>query len=278
MHTNPSGQPEARTRPKGQAPTGDDNNAVLSRAAEQVGFNPTTYQTDLLIQYAELVQNANETSNLTGIGNIQGAVRKLIAPSIRLLAPAGGWLPTAEWWANRSVIDIGSGAGIPGIPLAILVPECNFTLLEARAKKCQFMRQAVEQLGIANVSVVNSRAETAGRNPDHREQYDVAVARAVAPLPELAELTLPFVCVGGTALLPKGGSDEDLRTEVEKASKAIETLGSAPAVVMGDVETDSGNGAEGPSGHERTIYLMKIAPTPPQYPRNAGIPKKRPIS
>lgn len=276
MHTNPSGQPEARTRHQRQVPKGDDNHAVLSRTAEQVGVKPTTHQTDLLIRYAELVQNANATSNITSIGSVQGVVSKLIAPSIQLLAPAGGWLPTTDWWAGRRVIDIGSGAGIPGIPLAILVPECEFTLLEARAKKCHFIRHAVEQLGISNVSVINSRAETASRQPDHRERYDVAVARAVAQLPELAELALPFVSVGGTALLPKGGSEEDLRDEVDRASKAVETLGSAPAMVMEG--TYSSNGAENASARERTVYLMKIAPTPPQYPRNAGIPKKRPIS
>ena len=271
--TNPSGQPEARIPHREEHPHGTDAVATLSRAAGQVGFQLTTAQTDLLTRHAQMVHHANSTVNLTSVGDADAIASKLTAPSIQLLAPAGGWLPTAEWWADRNVIDIGSGAGFPGIPLAILLPDCNFTLLEARAKKCQFMRDSVGQLGISNASVVNSRAETAGKKQGHRERYDVAIARAVAPLPELAELVLPFVCVGGTAVLPKGGSDADLRAEVEHASKAIDILGSAPAVVMG-----SDDSSDVALSNERIIYLMKIAPTPSQYPRNAGIPRKRPIS
>lgn len=272
--TNPSGQPEARIPHREEHPHGADAIDTLSHAAGQVGFQLTTALTNLLIRHAEMVHHANSTVNLTSVGDIDAIVSKLTAPSIQLLAPAGGWLPTAEWWTGRNVIDIGSGAGFPGIPLAILLPDCNFTLLEARSKKCQFLRDAVNQLGISNASVINSRAETAGQKQDHRERYDVAIARAVAPLPELAELVLPFVCVGGTAVLPKGGSDTDLRAEVQRASKAIDILGSAPAVVMGG-DDDSSDVA---SSNERTIYLMKIALTPSQYPRNAGIPRKRPIS
>lgn len=273
MHTNPSGQPEARTRRHEKQPHGENAVATIARAAQRVGFQLTNAQTDLLMRHAEMLHSASATVNLTSVRTTDAIVAKLVAPSIQLLAPAGGWLPTAEWWAGRSVIDIGSGAGFPGIPMAILLPECNFTLLEARAKKCHFMRDAIEQLGISNASVVNSRAETAGQKQAYRERYDVAVARAVAPLPELAELVLPFVCVGGTALLPKGGSDAELQSEVKTASKAIDTLGSAPAVVM-----DDNSGADAASGEERIVYLMKIAPTPDRYPRNTGIPRKRPIS
>ena len=271
--TNPSGQPEARIPLREEHTRGTDAIAKLSNAAGQVGFQLTTAHTDLLVRHAEMVHQANSNVNLTSVGDADAIVSKLTAPSIQLLAPAGGWLPTAEWWTGRNVIDIGSGAGFPGIPLAILLPDCNFTLLEARAKKCQFLRDAVDQLGISNASVVNSRAETAGQKQDHRERYDVAIARAVAPLPELAELVLPFVCVGGTAVLPKGGTDSHLRAEVERAAHAIDILGAAPAVIMG-----SDDASDVASSNERIIYLMKIAPTPSQYPRNAGIPRKRPIS
>ena len=246
---------------------------ALKDAADEVGLDLTLEQHQLLVRHAEMIDEGNSRMNLTAVRGTQAIVNKLVAPSIRLLAPAGGWLPTIEWWSGRRVIDVGTGAGVPGVPMAILLPDCNFTLLEARAKKCRFLREVSGELGLDNVTVLNSRAEVAGRSPTQRECYDVAVARSVADLAVLAELVLPFVQVGGTAVLPKGGSEPELQAEIERAAFAINTLGSAPAIVEPRLNDSSSTDRE-----YRTVYLMKIAQTPSQYPRNAGIPKKRPLS
>lgn len=245
---------------------------VLRKAADEVGSDLTREQSQLLVRHAEMIDAANSGMNLTAVRGTQAIVDKLVAPSIRLLAPAGGWLPTIEWWSGRNVIDVGTGAGVPGVPMAILLPNCNFTLLEARAKKCRFLHEVLGGLGLDNVTVLNSRAEIAGRSPTHRERYDVAVARSVADLAVLAELVLPFVQVGGTAVLPKGGSGPELQAEIDRAAFAIDTLGSAPAIVEPRLDDASQTNRE-----YWTVYLMKIAQTPSQYPRNAGIPNKRPL-
>ena len=249
-----------------------DVQSALAEAVRSVGFAPTDSQVNLLARHAELVESTNAEFNLTGVRGIGDVIAKLTVPSINLLAPAGGWLPTTEWWSGKRVIDIGTGAGFPGIPLAVMLPECDFTLLEARAKKCDFLRDAVDQLGLQNAAVVNDRAEAAGQDPLHRETYDVATARAVARLAELAELVLPFVSVGGVAVLPKGGKPHDLENELQRAAMALNTLGSAPPVVIPPL-----NGDETADSEERLIYLMKVASTPAAYPRNPGIPRKRPL-
>ena len=250
-----------------------DIECIIADAIRAVGFAPTDLQVKLLERHAQLVDASNAAFNLTGVRGISEIVAKLTVPSINLLAPAGGWLPTTEWWNGKRVIDVGSGAGFPGIPLAIMLPECNFTLLEARAKKCDFLRNAVTKLGLKNAEVENSRAEVAGQNPLHRERYDVATARAVARLPELAELVLGFVSVGGTAVLPKGGKPQELDNELQSAAMALNTLGSAPPVVMPPF-----NDTESADSEERLVYLMKLAPTPSRYPRNPGVPRKRPLA
>lgn len=247
--------------------------AALADATRSIGFTATESQIEQLLRHAELVHAANATLNLSGLQGTSEVIEKLTIPSIELLAPAGGWLPTAEWWNDRNAIDIGTGGGFPGIPMAILLPECEFTLLEARAKKCVFLHAAIAELGLENATVVNSRAETAGRDRRYRERYDVATARAVARMPELAELVLGFVGIGGVAVLPKGGNAHELDDELEAAAKALHVMGSAPPVVV-----PSPSEVADTNPVKRMVYLLKIAPTPPTYPRNAGIPRKRPIA
>ena len=250
----------------------EDIESLVADAVRDVGFTPTGLQIKLLMRHAQLVESNNAAFNLTGVRGIRDIIAKLTVPSINLLAPAGGWLPTTEWWSGKRVIDVGSGAGFPGIPLAIMLPECDFTLLEARAKKCKFLRDAVADLSLENTAVENSRAEDAGQNPRHREQYDVATARAVARMAELAELVLGFISVGGTAVLPKGGSDQELNDELQHAATALNILGSAPPVVIPPLSS-----VVPADSQERLVYLMKLAPTPATYPRNAGVPRKRPL-
>ena len=164
-----------------------------------------------------------------------------------------------------SLIDVGTGAGFPGLALAIALPGCRVSLLEAMQKRCQFLQAVCDELVLSNVRVIQSRAEITGREPEHREQYDRAVARAVAPLNVLCEYLLPFVLPGGMALCWKGPAAEE---ELSDGAFAARTLGGE----MGEI-------IELPCGNSRHVIVpvKKITKTLPQYPRKNGIPAKRPL-
>lgn len=169
--------------------------------------------------------------------------------------------------AKARILDVGSGAGIPGIVWAALWPEARMTLLEAKQKKCGFLNDVIETLDLGNAGVVTGRAEAAGHEPDHRETYDIVVARAVAPMATLAEWTLPFVRVGGRLIAIKGA---DIEEELDAAAEALATLGAArvPEIVP-YVRADGKNCA--------LVICTKSASTDAKYPRRAGMAKKRPI-
>jgi 16S rRNA (guanine527-N7)-methyltransferase len=167
----------------------------------------------------------------------------------------------------KSLIDIGCGAGLPGIPLKIMLPGLKLVLVDSVGKKVEFCRIAAQELGLTDVTALHARAEDLGQDKAHREQYDWAVARAVAPLPVLAEYLLPLVRVGGSMLAQKGSSAAD---ELEQANKAIRILGG------GQAKLDT---FELPVTHDQRalIQVVKEKNTPAQYPRKAGTPSKKPL-
>jgi 16S rRNA (guanine527-N7)-methyltransferase len=173
------------------------------------------------------------------------------------------------WKANppNRLVDIGTGAGFPGIPLKIIYPAMHLTLVESVGKKVKFCQHMVNKLGLENTQVIQARAEELGQQPEHREKFDWAVARAVANLRVLSEYLLPLVRVGGAMLVQKGESGP---AEVHAAENAIKVLGGhvrqlLPLTLPGVVE-------------ERYLILVdKIAATPPGYPRKPGIPTKKPL-
>src|SRR5215467_13399641 len=164
----------------------------------------------------------------------------------------------------QSVVDVGSGGGLPGLPLKIALPRLDMTLIEADGWKAAFLTQACARLGLAGVRVVDRRAEDAGREPGRLESFDAAVARALAPMPALAELCLPFVRVGGRLLAQKT-RDED----VAVARKAIALLVGGPPQVLPAPSWMRPAGV--------IVVVEKISPTPAAYPRRAGIPTRRPL-
>ena len=170
--------------------------------------------------------------------------------------------------SGLSLIDIGTGAGFPGIPLKIMLPELSLTLVESSQKKAEFCKVVVEKLHLTNTSVIAARAEDLGKDSQHREQYDWAVARAVAELSVLAEYLLPFVKIGGKALAMKGTSAKE---EIQKADHALSILG-------GEISETADLELPNESGQRTLIVMKKIAPTPAAYPRRAGMPTKKPIS
>ncbi|MFA0730484.1 MAG: hypothetical protein LKKZDAJK_002418 [Candidatus Fervidibacter sp.] len=168
---------------------------------------------------------------------------------------------------GMSVVDVGTGAGFPGLPLAILCPLSLFTLVEATGKKVAYLRQAVKELGLTNVEIVEGRAETLAHDRRFREGFDAAVARALGRLDVVLECTLPFVKVGGCAIAYKGPRSEE---ELPFGERAAGLLG-------GHIETVHRFNLPGSELRRVLIIVRKTAPTPSRFPRRAGIPSKHPL-
>ncbi|MGD8245403.1 MAG: 16S rRNA (guanine(527)-N(7))-methyltransferase RsmG [Anaerolineae bacterium] len=205
----------------------------------------------------------NERFNLTAITDWKGVLIRHFLDSLSCLKA----IPLAALADGARVIDVGTGAGYPGIPLKIVCPALRLTLLEATHKKITFLEHVITRLGLKQVSAIHGRAEQLGQDSAHREQYDWALARAVARMPTLAEYLLPLVKVGGAMLAQKG---EDALAEVREADSAIATLGGevrqlVPVELRGLAET------------RYLVVVDKIAPTPEKYPRRSGVPNKRPL-
>ena len=215
----------------------------------------------------ELILEANRRMNLTSDRAPPLFWSRHVEDALAAAAAIEGTIGRPD--ASMRVLDVGSGAGVPGLIWAILWPDTRMVLLDSRQKKARFLESAARELGLPRVETIAGRAETYGRHPDHREQYDLVAARALAPMPTLVELTLPFVRVGGVAAAIKSADSE---AEIEAARRAIARLG----------------GGENPprrldyrraDGQTCAVWLVsKRSPTPPQFPRRPGLPRGRPLS
>lgn len=234
--------------------------ALLLRLAAEQGTFLTEEQVARLARYAALLVEGNERMNLTAITDPVGMARKHFADSLTLLP----LLPEGPF----SLIDVGTGAGFPGIPLAILRPDCRLTLLDSLNKRLGFLKAVCGELNIS-ARRVHARAEEGGRQAALREKFDVATARAVASLPALCEYCLPFVKPGGVFLAMKGPEGE---TEMAAAGKAVFLLGGR----LRELRPVEIGGGEEPL-HRRLIIIEKIAPTPALYPRISAKIKKQPL-
>jgi len=218
------------------------------------------------VYYQELIA-WNKRVNLTAITGYEEVQIKHFLDSISCLLAIDKLPSSISHMPSAKVIDVGTGAGFPGLPIKILRPEVRLTLLESMGKKTDFLKHIIERLGLEGVEVVKGRAEEFGRKPAYRERYDIALARALAGLPVLVEYALPFCRVGGVFIAQKGAEVEE---EVEAAQKAMSTLGGRlQQVIRVQLPT-----LDRP---RHLIVMEKIAPTPAKYPRRPGIPAKRPI-
>ena len=233
------------------------NNRLAATAAEWgLALNHT--QLDQFATYADALRRWNEQVNLTAITDEAQIVTRHFLDSLRC---------ALSWGVDpRRLVDVGAGAGFPGLPLKILRPELALTLVESVEKKAAFLRHVVTMLGLREVEIVTARAEAIGRDAAYREQYDVAVARAVAELRVLSEYCLPLCRIGGRFLAPKGTRIE---AEVRAAHAAIATLGGR-IVALEEVHL--------PGMEPRMLVVVeKVEATPLRYPRAIGVPSKRPL-
>ena len=224
------------------------------REAEAFGLAFDSGDLERLGSYLAMLLDANTRFNLTAISDPDGAWIKHIFDSLTLLP----YIASAQ--ATR-VIDVGSGGGLPGVPLAIAIPAMQFTLLEATGKKAKFLRDVIQALELSNVEVINDRAETLGHDPHHREHYDVVVARAVGRLATLLELTVPLAAVGGHVLTIKG------RKAIQEISDAKKALHLLHCAVVETSHTPTGT----------IVVIKKLRGTAKRYPRRPGEPKRAPL-
>lgn len=237
---------------------------ALEQAAVQCGFSIDPVKLEQSLNYIDLLLDWNQNINLTAITDPEGVAVRHFADSWSLC----GWLDRLASGLRRPLrmIDVGTGAGFPGLPLQIMRPQTELVLLDSLQKRVRFLQTVVDHLMLPNVHCLHGRAEEAARIPDLRESFDLSVARAVAALPVLCEYCLPFVRPGGYFIAMKAHAQE----EVQTSASAIEKLGGRFLAVETIHLPDS-------DLCRNLVVIEKIKPTPRVFPRKAGKPQKEPL-
>lgn len=251
---------------------------ILRSGAGTLGLTLSAKHLALFDVYYRELESWNRRFNLTAITGYEEVQRRHFLDSLTcLLAFPGEALafeatvpdvvPLQRYAGELHCADVGTGAGFPGLPIKLLMPEVRMTLIEATGKKAAFLRHIISTLGLSQTEVIHGRAEEVGHLPLHRERYDLVLARAVAPLAALLELCLPLCRLGGRLIAPKG---EDAPAEAETAVQALAILGGRLTALKQVTLPDL-------PGQRYLVVIDKVAPTPERYPRRAGIPAKRPL-
>lgn len=228
--------------------------------AEQFNICLSQQQVDQFVRYYELLVEWNSFMNLTGITEFSEVLKKHFIDSISIFS-----------YVNQnsisSLIDVGTGAGFPGLPLKIVCPELKVTLLDSLDKRIKFLNCVIDELELQNITAIHGRAEDYASNMEHREFYDIAVSRAVANLSTLSEYCLPFVKKDGIFVSYKS---ETLEEEVINATNAIQILG-------GRIMNKYSFYLPGTDIYRTLCFIEKVDSTPDKYPRKAGLPSKKPL-
>lgn len=232
----------------------------FAMAASDAGLSRE--QAVALLRYRDLLLDWNTRFNLTAIANPAAVEQRLLLDALRML-PALDEAVAESGEAAPRLVDIGSGGGIPALPIAICRPNLAVTMVEATGKKVGFLTAAIDELGLRKAAAIHARAEDIARELGHRAAYEVATARAVSSLPALIELTMPLLRPHGVAIFPKG---LDLDDELRAGEAAGREVG-AEIVSAGEL----------PGGGTRLVVVRKRRPTPERFPRRSGIPAREPL-
>ncbi|MGL5380078.1 16S rRNA (guanine(527)-N(7))-methyltransferase RsmG [Clostridium sp.] len=233
---------------------------LMKEAALEAGMDLSEHQYEQFIKYMRLVQEWNEKINLTAITEDEEVIKKHFIDCIKAFK-------SQEIKNAKTLIDVGTGAGFPGLPIAIMKPELNVTLLDSLNKRINFLNTVVRDLGLKNVVTIHSRAEDGARKPELREKFDIATSRAVANMAVLSEFCMPYVKVGGHFVALKGPSIDE---ELQDGKNAIGTLGGK---LKGIIEVE----IEGTDLRHNIVEVKKIKECSKIYPRKAGTVSKKPL-
>lgn len=230
----------------------------VKQKAQEIGYTLQEEQLEQFFTYKELLIEWNKKMNLTAIEQEEDIITKHFIDSLSIAS----YIPD-----TTKIIDIGTGAGFPGIPLKILKKDLSITLLDSLNKRITFLEEVIRNLSLENIQAVHARAEELAHKEEYREQYDIAVSRAVAPMHTLLEYMLPYVKIGGKCICMKG---PNLQEESKDLQNCLETLGGKiekiEEIVLPETEI------------KRNIMLIKKEnKTPKKYPRNPGMPSKKPL-
>lgn len=230
----------------------------LKADADELNIKLTDLQLENFYTYMNLLLEWNEKINLTAITVPEEIIKKHFIDSLTI----------KKYIKDKSyIIDVGTGAGFPGIPLNIVLNTSKIVLLDALNKRLDFLNEVIKKTNLKNIETMHFRAEEAGKNKEYREKFDVATSRAVAPLNVLVEYLLPFVKTGGKCICMKGSNIEE---ELENSKNAISILG-------GKIENIENFTLPGTDMIRNIIVISKVNSTPTKYPRKAGTPSKDPI-
>ncbi len=235
----------------------------LIAGAEKLGLPLSSSQLEQFNTFYQELVDWNKRLNLTAITGYEEVQIKHFLDALTVTL---AWQPPVSS-VEFCLIDVGTGVGIPGIPLKILLPGIRLVLLDSTAKKAAFLNHLEQKLGLDNVEIVVGRAEEVAHNPRYREKFDLVLSRGVAPLPTLVELTLPFCVIGGSFIAQKKGA---IDTEIDNSNVAIGLLG-------GNLREVKRVDLEEFTDQRCLLIIDKLSPTPQQYPRRPGIPSKRPL-
>ena len=236
----------------------DEFSKYLNEYGEKIGLKFSKKQEEQFFKYMNLLIEWNEKINLTAIVEPKEIILKHFIDSLTI---------SKYIEKDSSIVDVGTGAGFPGIPLLIYRDDIKVTLVDSLNKRLIFLQEVINQLDLKNVKVVHSRVEDFGKNKNYREKFDIATARAVANLAVLSEYLVPLVKIGGKCICMKGSTIED---EIKQSENAFKILGTKKKLIE---KFELPN-----SDMERNIIILdKIKNTPSKYPRKAGIPTKEPI-